>query len=189
MRVTTTGSEDIDGPNWKRFLCHEKTSRHLPLTGQRYKMSRDLKDQLLVVKFLDGKIFAARWGKAAEPGAKWVLNDPATCQLKPVSVDIVLNYLQTASLLAEIDGLKLTEQFRDPDTGIVREVVRDAILLEALQHMQRRTQRELGKWSQVHWCAKAPFKDQYQPNQQPELISEFPVLHMNSTQRAPSALG
>ena len=34
----------------------------------------------------------------------------------------------------------------------------------------------------MHWCGKAPFKDQYQPNQQPKLISESPVLHMNSTQ-------
>ena len=99
--------------------------RHISLTSSYF-----------LVGHIDGKIFAARWGKAAEPGAKWVLNDPATCQLKPVSVDIVLNYLQTASLLAEIDGLELTEEFRDPDTGIVREVVRDAILLEALQHMQ-----------------------------------------------------
>ena len=111
---------------------------------------------------------------------KWTYEEPTGYRWQALSVQTVVDYLKLGSMLATIGTVPLLEEVCDPATGIVRREVKQDILLLAIQTIQARTRKALGRWSQVHWIRRAPFADSFQEDQEPRLVSESPILHMNS---------
>ena len=65
-------------------------------------------------------------------------------------------------------------------TGVEQKGIRRDIILFAIEAIQMRTHAALGAWCNVHWRRRAPFDHAYQPGQELTLMSESPILHLNS---------
>ena len=113
---------------------------------------------------------------------KWTYKDKEGEPWQELSAQTVVDYLKMGSMLATIGQIPLLEDVTDPATGVVRQEVRQEILLMAIETIQARTKKTLGNWSQVHWMRRAPFRRAFQEDQVPTLLSETPILHMNSTE-------
>ena len=76
--------------------------------------------------------------------------------------------------------LDIQEDRKDIHTGTVKKVIKTDIILFAIAAIQKRTRKDLGAWCNVHWMRRAPFRHAYQSGQELTLLSESPILHMNS---------
>ena len=147
------------------------------MTGQPYNFDEDGINQLLVVK-VGADYFVARWGEAAKE-EKWTFKPSNGDHWQPMAISTIVSYLKMHSVLKEIGTINIQEAM-EGRMGQETHGVRQDIMLYAIQSIQQRTRKALGTWCHVHWLRRAPFAHAYQQDQELTLMSESPILQLNS---------